>query len=279
MLRSEFNAFARQAEAWDAGFAGLQAQAGSGQAASFGGLMREVQGEVRSFIEEGGAGDAAGSLMPAATLNPAAQARLLALMNPSGAPAASGLMPPALAAPHTAAIGGLPAAQQQFIDRIAPWAEDAGQALGVAPHLIAAHAALESGWGAKPLRDGQGRDAHNLFGVKATGAWDGEAVNAPTTEYEDGLPQARVERFRRYGSDAQAFADYTRLLSGTPRFQAVRDVGGDAQAFAQALARGGYATDPRYADKLIDVAARLHGAFAGRASAASVQSAAGRAGD
>jgi len=42
-----------------------------------------------------------------------------------------------------------------------------------------------------------------------------------------------------------------------PRYRGALNVGSDARAFAQGLARGGYATDPAYADKLARVAARL----------------------
>ena len=46
------------------------------------------------------------------------------------------------------------------------------------------------------------------------------------------------------------------------RYRAVREAGGDAQAFATGLQRAGYATDPRYAEKLggaIAAAQRLRG--------------------
>ena len=47
------------------------------------------------------------------------------------------------------------------------------------------------------------------------------------------------------------FADYAKLLSSSPRYQQVLATGQDAGAFAAGLQRAGYATDPRYADKLI----------------------------
>ena len=46
-------------------------------------------------------------------------------------------------------------------------------------------------------------------------------------------------------------------MAGNPRFQGALQAGDDARAFAQGLARGGYATDPAYADKLSTLAARL----------------------
>ncbi|POZ63391.1 flagellar assembly peptidoglycan hydrolase FlgJ [Chromobacterium alticapitis] len=147
--------------------------------------------------------------------------------------------------------------QQAFLDEMRPYAQAAGARLGVAPDIILAQAALESGWGRKPLKRADGGDSHNLFGVKADSRWRGEAASALTTEFAGGLRQSRVESFRAYPDYQAAFDDYARLLSESPRYRAALGVGGDAQAFARALAHGGYATDPEYADKLTALVGRL----------------------
>jgi flagellar protein FlgJ len=59
-----------------------------------------------------------------------------------------------------------------------------------------------------------------------------------------------VARFRAYGSYAESFADYARLMKESPRYQQVLRQGQDASSFAAGLQRAGYATDPDYADKL-----------------------------
>jgi flagellar protein FlgJ len=68
------------------------------------------------------------------------------------------------------------------------------------------------------------------------------------------LPSQRNERerarFRAYGSVAENVADYVRVLR-EPRYAAALDTGSDVRAFATALQRGGYATDPEYANKLV----------------------------
>lgn len=144
-----------------------------------------------------------------------------------------------------------------FLDSISPWARQAAQALGVSPALVAAHAALESGWGRHPLRTGDGLTSHNLFGIKAGGSWKGAAIDALTREAgADGSLLPVVQRFRVYDDYAGAFDDYVRVL-GTPRYAGARGVGSDAAAFAAGLVRGGYATDPGYAGKLRDVAAQV----------------------
>ncbi|MDB5849664.1 MAG: flagellar rod assembly protein FlgJ, partial [Rhodoferax sp.] len=102
-----------------------------------------------------------------------------------------------------------------------------------------------------------GRDSHNLFGIKAQAGRDGARAEAATTEFEDGAAVSKTESFRNYPDYATAFRDYTRLLQDNPRYAAALNTGADAGAFAQALARGGYATDPNYAAKLTRLATQL----------------------
>lgn len=148
------------------------------------------------------------------------------------------------------------ATRQAFLASIKPWAEETAGKLGVAPELVAAHAALESGWGRQPLKNGTA-NANNLFGIKAGSGWQGEVATASTTEYQHGALLRKTERFRSYPDAASAFRDYASVLSSDPRYAAALNTGSDARAFAGALARAGYATDPQYADKLGKVAAQL----------------------
>lgn len=146
--------------------------------------------------------------------------------------------------------------RQAFVESLLPHAKKAAEKLGVAPELIVAHAALETGWGQRLLKGQQGDQSFNLFGVKAGSRWSGNVAEARTTEYEAGIPQKRVEKFRAYNSYEQAFDDYANLLS-RDRFAGVKNVGANGAAFASALQAGGYATDPHYARKLEMVASQL----------------------
>ncbi|MRX09169.1 flagellar assembly peptidoglycan hydrolase FlgJ [Pseudoduganella sp. FT25W] len=146
--------------------------------------------------------------------------------------------------------------QQQFLAAIQPWAQETADKLGVAPELVAAHAALESGWGKQPLKNGAA-NANNLFGVKAGAGWQGDVAVASTTEFEHGALLKKTERFRSYPDTASAFRDYAQLLTSNPRYASALNTGSDARAFASGLAKAGYATDPNYADKLSKVAAQL----------------------
>lgn len=141
-----------------------------------------------------------------------------------------------------------------FVSAVWDHAVAAGRELGVPPAFLVAQAALESGWGAREIRLPDGRPSHNLFGIKAGADWTGPTVDVATTEYVNGQPGSQVARFRVYGSYAEAFADYARLIGRSERYQAVRQAG-DFTAFAQALQQAGYATDPAYATKLARVMA------------------------
>jgi peptidoglycan hydrolase FlgJ len=158
-------------------------------------------------------------------------------------------MPTIPALPISGGKTSSPAAASAFIDKMAPYAADASRASGIPAQFLVAQAALETGWGRSELRQADGQSSYNVFGVKAGQNWNGATVDATTTEYVDGVAQQRIERFRAYGSYAEAFKDYVSLLAGNPRYAAALG-NTDATGFAQGLARAGYATDPAYAEKL-----------------------------
>ena len=221
--------------------AGLAA-AGFGAAGGFGAAFRQVQGDVAAVINGGwansaGPGGNGGDALPSQALSTAAaalRARAAGVIDGPGGD------------------GATTAEQQEFLATIEPWAADAARRLGVAPALVAAHAALESGWGQRPVGS-----SNNLFGIKAGGQWQGAVAAATTTEYEQGVALKKVERFRSYPDQAAAFQDYASLLIDNPRYQQALNTGSDARAFASGLARGGYATDPAYADKLSKLAGKV----------------------
>jgi peptidoglycan hydrolase FlgJ len=149
------------------------------------------------------------------------------------------------------------AAKQTFIDRLLPAAEKAAQALGVDPRAIIAQAALETGWGRSTPGDAAQGESHNHFGIKAGASWRGESVRSATTEFDGDVAGTEVARFRAYENAEASVADYVSLLRDNPRYAAALGTGGDVRAFATALQRGGYATDPDYANKLDAVARQV----------------------
>jgi len=174
---------------------------------------------------------------------------------PATAPAAPGVSQsaPALAPSPAAAPASLPETARAFISRMWPHAQEAARTTGIAPHFILGQAALESGWGRGEIRMADGSPSHNLFGIKAGRGWQGATADVVTTEYVNGAPVKTVERFRAYGSYAEAFKDYAQLLAANPRYAQVLNERADPAAFARGLQQAGYATDPNYAEKLTRV--------------------------
>ena len=166
-----------------------------------------------------------------------------------------------------AAKAGLPAAsaatRENFIRNLWPQAQAAAQQLGVAPSNLLAQAALETNWGRNLPQDGGGHSSNNLFGVKATGGWNGPSVEATTTEVSaGGTASSAVAPFRAYTDTSQSFQDYVSILRNNPRYAAALNTGTDSRAFAAGLQRGGYATDPDYVQKVSAVASNITGHLA-----------------
>lgn len=157
------------------------------------------------------------------------------------------------AAPAQAATPGSPAERAQaFVRRVWDHAVSAAEKLGVPPAFVVAQAALETGWGRAELRRADGVQSHNLFNIKAGSSWSGPTVELPVTEYANGRARTELAKFRAYGSYAEAFDDYANLLRNNSRYAGVLGQT-NAGDFARNLQRGGYATDPAYADKLVRI--------------------------
>ena len=150
-----------------------------------------------------------------------------------------------------------PGSPEEFVQQLWPCAEEAGRELGIDPKHLLAQAALETGWGKSLPCDANGNPSYNFFGIKAGGDWQGGSVSVKTLEFEGGVPVPRQAKFRSYDSAADSFRDYVSVLRDNPRYAAALNTGSDAKAFATALQKGGYATDPAYAQKIASIAQNL----------------------
>jgi flagellar protein FlgJ len=97
---------------------------------------------------------------------------------------------------------------------------------------------------------------NNVLGIKVGGGkpnayWRGKTVNRATWEVRDGLSVREAADFRAYDSVYDCYKDQD-LLMLLPRYAPVR-AADTPERQARALQASGYATDPRYADKLIDI--------------------------
>ena len=162
------------------------------------------------------------------------------------------------AVPHSPAASSTPVSfksPQAFVRQLWPHAQQAASELGVDPGVLIAQAALETGWGQAINHDAKGNSSHNLFNIKADASWHGPSVAVNTLEYEGGSARREIARFRAYDSFADSFNDYVHFLKSHARYQTA--LGADNSSdFVKQLHAAGYATDPRYADKILSIVDR-----------------------
>lgn len=128
-------------------------------------------------------------------------------------------------------------------NRIRKAAYDAGDPH---PDIVAAQFGIESGWGKKE----SGR--FNYFGIKAV---KGEAGSSLTTHEVYGGKRVKIkDKFKDYNSLEEGIKDRINFIHRNPRYTKAGYFTAKTPAeAAAALKRGGYATDPNYANKLAEL--------------------------
>ena len=149
-----------------------------------------------------------------------------------------------------------PATPEQFIRDVWDHAVAAAKELGLDPAVLVAQSALETGWGKKVIQAEDGSNSYNLFGIKANQAWEGDSAVVHSVEYREGLAAVEQSRFRVYDSLASSFNDYVSFLTGNSRYEQALAKIADNREFVHGLQDAGYATDPAYADKIMDIIGR-----------------------
>ncbi len=108
--------------------------------------------------------------------------------------------------------------------------------------ITLAQGLLESGAGRSTLA----RKSNNHFGIKCGSRWEGRTVR-----HDD---DARNECFRAYKHPRDSYEDHSKFLRTGARYAFLfRLKITDYKGWARGLKKAGYATDPRYADRLIDI--------------------------
>ena len=111
---------------------------------------------------------------------------------------------------------------------------------GIPASIILAQGILESGAGRGDLA----LRSNNHFGIKCHVGWTGESV-----KHDDDSAQ---ECFRKYDNPSESFKDHALFLTGRSRYAKLFTLSkSDYKAWARGLRAAGYATDPKYPDKLI----------------------------
>ena len=118
---------------------------------------------------------------------------------------------------------------------------------GIPASITLAQGILESGAGRGELS----KKANNHFGIKCHKAWTGERVY-----HDDDRDQ---ECFRKYKDPETSYRDHSRFLSERSRYSGLFKLKkDDYEAWAKGLRKAGYATDPKYPQKLIGIIERYN---------------------
>jgi flagellum-specific peptidoglycan hydrolase FlgJ len=118
---------------------------------------------------------------------------------------------------------------------------------GIPASITLSQGILESGAGAGKLT----MKANNHFGIKCHTGWEGESV------YHD--DDELGECFRKYTDAKYSFRDHSLFLTQRSRYQELFKLGkDDYRGWAKGLRKAGYATDPKYPDKLIGIIERYN---------------------
>ena len=145
------------------------------------------------------------------------------------------------------------AGRKHFADSLRQHAERAAAKLGTSAEILIAQAALETGWGKHVMPVPGGGSSHNLFSIKADPSWDGNTVTRSTLEFMEGRPVRINAGFRSYEDIGHAFDDYAEFIASNPRYQRALEKAADPRAYVRELQRAGYATDPDYARKILQI--------------------------
>ena len=139
--------------------------------------------------------------------------------------------------------GNISSDHQDFINQLAPGAQNTWNEYGVLPSVSMAQAIVESAWG-------QSAPGNNLYGIK--GDYNGNYTMQSTQEYYNGHYVTIQDKFRTYPDLATSVEDHGNFLAVNPRYSNLL-YSKDYAYVCQMLQADGYATDPNYANTLISI--------------------------
>ena len=135
----------------------------------------------------------------------------------------------------------------EFVEKIGVLASEDMKKSGILASLTIAQAILESAWGTSALAQAPN---YNLFGIKGT--YHGNYCEFNTSEYLNGQWITVKAKFRKYPSWAESLADHSALFNTYDRYANLRGCT-DYKLACRYVREDGYATDPSYTSKLINI--------------------------
>lgn len=131
---------------------------------------------------------------------------------------------------------------EAYIKDYSPIAIEKMQEYGIPASITLAQGILESGAGQSRLA----KEANNHFGIKCHKDWTGETIH-----HDD---DALQECFRKYTQAKQSYDDHSLFLTTRDRYAFLFKLDKtDYASWAKGLKEAGYATDPKYPERLIKI--------------------------
>ena len=155
--------------------------------------------------------------------------------------------------------------EDEFIEMVGRLAKQDMKKTGILASVTIAQAILESGYGRTPL----GMEANNLFGMKASlsgntwkSEWNGKIFTKKTQECYSGRWVTITADFRAYDSVADSIRDHSDYLRYAKNGSSLRYAGvvnnKSYKKTIQIIKNGGYATDPNYVSKIVNIIQRFN---------------------
>ena len=133
----------------------------------------------------------------------------------------------------------------RYVKTYAEVAQQEMRSYDIPASITLAQGILESGMGDSRLAT----QANNHFGIKCHKEWKGKRI------YHD--DDEKGECFRVYKDPRKSYRDHSLFLTSRSRYDFLFDIKkNDYKAWAKGLKKAGYATDPKYPDKLISLIER-----------------------
>ena len=147
--------------------------------------------------------------------------------------------------------------QRKFAEEILYQAYIAKKVTGLPASILSSQVILETGWGRYvPVCKKTGKYSYNLFGIKGKGT--NGSVEIITHEYIAGEKVKVIGAFRAYNNYSESFIDYGNLILGAKRYKKAVINKGDPEKYIREIWKAGYATDPKYPEKILKIARKCN---------------------
>ena len=148
--------------------------------------------------------------------------------------------------------------QDRFAETIHQQALEVAKNRSVNPHIMAAQAVLESGFGKSLLS----KKANKLFGIKSGKKWRGPTYPIKTREFDSEKGwYVIVANFRLYSNWSECMSDYATIIESLPWYQdaaaACKDPVKYLDGILPSTREPGWATDPHYREKILSICRRF----------------------